>query len=58
MFYPIYIADFTLLSKNAIGFLILGAINALNLSHSDNDFMYCKRSLVGEKFFTERLFYC
>ena len=58
MFYHIYIADFTLLSKNAIRFFILGAMDALNLSHSENDFMYWKRSLVGETFFTERLVYC
>ena len=58
MFYPICIADFKLLSKNVIRFFILGAMDALNLSHSDNDFMYWKRSLVWETVCTDSLFYC
>ena len=36
--------------------LILGAMNALIFLLFENDFMYWNRSIVGDKFYLERIF--
>ena len=47
-FFPVYTADFLLLSRNVIIFFILRENYAFSLSIFENTFMYWKRSIVVE----------
>ena len=58
MFPPVYTADFLLLSRNVMIYLILGTIDDLSLLLFDNAFMYWKKILVGDTFSPERIISC
>ena len=58
MFPPTYIADFPLLSRNVMISFILGTMNTLIISRFENDFMYCRRIIVGETVSPQRLISC
>ena len=55
---PMYTADFMLFSRNVMRYTTLSAMNALNLSLFDNDFMYWKMILVGDTVYSERIISC
>ena len=55
---PIYTSYFMLLSRNVMGYIILGAMKYLSLSLLDNAFVYWNRSLAGEKISPESINYC